>query len=148
MTTLGTRSPCGLNPFPMVFMRYSRIRHITDHVNASQVSGRPSLLDRTVSPVQIATNRAVAMVACAMGATLLPDAGSSCDEYPFASTVQGGVGASVRKVPLVEQFSQGGTLSIFYSLCGIFPSVPGLDEFLVVPVLAAPRSFSCGMFTR
>lgn len=38
----------------------------------------------------------------------------SCDEYPLASSEQGGSGASVRWVPLSENNSQGGTMSQFY----------------------------------
>jgi Deoxyribonuclease NucA/NucB len=39
---------------------------------------------------------------------------TSCDEYPFASTLEGGAGASIAPVPVSEQNSQGGTLSSFY----------------------------------
>jgi Deoxyribonuclease NucA/NucB len=38
---------------------------------------------------------------------------TSCDEYPFASSVQGGNGAIVRGVKLAENLSQGGQLSAF-----------------------------------
>ena len=38
----------------------------------------------------------------------------SLDEYPFASTFQGGAGASVAAVPPVEQTTQGNHLSAFY----------------------------------
>ncbi len=39
---------------------------------------------------------------------------TSCDEYPFASTDEGGASATIRLVPVPEQNSQGGTLSRFY----------------------------------
>lgn len=38
---------------------------------------------------------------------------TSCDEYPFASTVEGGSGAIVRGVPLSEYPRQGGQFSAF-----------------------------------
>ena len=38
----------------------------------------------------------------------------SCDEYPFASSNQGGLGSVIRRVPLVENNRQGGALSAFY----------------------------------
>lgn len=38
----------------------------------------------------------------------------SCDEYPFASTQEGGFGAVLKKVLLKENQSQGGQLSAFY----------------------------------
>jgi len=40
--------------------------------------------------------------------------GLSCDEYPFASTYQGGAGASTMPVPGWEQSVQGGVNSSFY----------------------------------
>jgi len=40
--------------------------------------------------------------------------GMSYDEYPFASTTEGGKGAYVTAVPKAEQDSQGGALSTFY----------------------------------
>ncbi|KAL3836340.1 hypothetical protein ACJMK2_021773 [Sinanodonta woodiana] len=40
--------------------------------------------------------------------------GQSCDEYPFASTSQGGRGATIRCVPAAENNSQGGQLNGFY----------------------------------
>jgi len=39
---------------------------------------------------------------------------TSCDEYPFASTVQGGSGSIVRGVTVSENRTQGGELSAFY----------------------------------
>ena len=40
--------------------------------------------------------------------------GNSLDEYPFASTQQGGSGAKVAEVPVTEQNRQGGKMSSFY----------------------------------
>lgn len=117
-------------------------------IATSQAAGSPNVLHRTANPILISLNRTAAMLKCAAGMTILPAAGSSCDEYPFASTYEGGGGATVRRVPLIEQYSQGGTISIAYTLCGIIPEIPGLKDFLVIPVVSAPRSFSCGMFSR
>ena len=38
----------------------------------------------------------------------------SCDEYPFASTLQGGYGAQIMGVPGTEQRTQAGEISGFY----------------------------------
>lgn len=38
----------------------------------------------------------------------------SCDEYPFASTFEGGLGAQTMGVPVSEQGDQGRDLSAFY----------------------------------
>ena len=144
-TSVG-RNPCGLNPFPMVFMSFSRIPSVMEHVAASQAAGRPMLLHRTFSPL-ILWNR---YRACGGGNgkanQILPATGSSCDEYPFASTYEGGDGSTTRYVPLTENLRQGGVLSIFYSLCGVQGDVTGLNEFIVVPVRNSTRSFSCGRF--
>ncbi|TFK45765.1 hypothetical protein OE88DRAFT_1097909 [Heliocybe sulcata] len=42
------------------------------------------------------------------------DGRTTCDEYPFASTSQGGGNAVTRCVSLAECRSQGGSLSSFY----------------------------------
>jgi hypothetical protein len=40
--------------------------------------------------------------------------GTSCDEYPFANTLEGGWGSFLRCIPLVENLSQGGQIRNFY----------------------------------
>lgn len=52
----------------------------------------------------------------------------SCDEYPFASSQEGGAGARTQEVPDREQNCQGGTLSRAYDLQKINIG----DEYLVV----------------
>ena len=94
-----------------------------------------------------ASNRRWAYRHCAQGMNrVAPDSGSSCDEYPYASTYEGGEHASVRRVALWEQFVQGGELSVFYTFCGIPGDVPVFKEFVVAPVAHAPRLFQCGLF--
>jgi len=51
-----------------------------------------------------------------------------CDEYPFATTREGGRGASIAPVPPVENRRQGGALSAFYAK----ERVRVGDPFLVV----------------
>jgi RHS repeat-associated protein len=46
-------------------------------------------------------------------------AGHSLDEYPFASTAEGGLGANVRAVPVGEQQYQSGVLGPFYKQHGL-----------------------------
>ncbi|PWN34487.1 uncharacterized protein FA14DRAFT_132103 [Meira miltonrushii] len=43
------------------------------------------------------------------------DSSNSCDEYPYASSQQGGKGAVTRCVPAHENSVQGGVISSFYS---------------------------------
>jgi hypothetical protein len=40
--------------------------------------------------------------------------GKSLDEFPFASSTQGGKGAAVAAIPVEEQNAQGGKMSSFY----------------------------------
>ncbi|MBT0565650.1 NucA/NucB deoxyribonuclease domain-containing protein [Williamsia sp. CHRR-6] len=63
---------------------------------------------------------------------------NSCDEYPFASTVEGGASASIAWVPLAEQVrvdgddidvAQGTLLSTFYRENRVIEG----DKFFVQP---------------
>lgn len=54
--------------------------------------------------------------------------GTSRDEYPYASTFEGGTGAMVAYVPKGEQNIQGGELS------GLYKKLSQGDAFLVLPV--------------
>ncbi|KAK0536240.1 hypothetical protein OC835_002080 [Tilletia horrida] len=48
-----------------------------------------------------------------------PTDSNSCDEYPYASSAEGGAGAVTRCVPSHENSVQGGTLSSFYTNNGV-----------------------------
>lgn len=50
----------------------------------------------------------------AIGHLGAPPAGFSWDEYPYASTLQGGAGATTMAVPIREQRVQGGQLNGLY----------------------------------
>lgn len=65
----------------------------------------------------------------------------SCDEYPFASSVEGGEGARTEEVPLREQNCQGGSLRGAYRKAGVTEG----DAFLVV--LSNPDSIADSTFT-
>ncbi|WP_371348159.1 NucA/NucB deoxyribonuclease domain-containing protein [Ancylobacter sp. IITR112] len=83
-------------------------------------AGRPAQLTRTTNQQVITQNRqascggvyaqTVTQLNQLAGGTVL-----SCDEYAFASTVQGGAGNQSMIVPLIENNSQGGILSGFYT---------------------------------
>lgn len=45
--------------------------------------------------------------------------GGETDEYPYASSAEGGAGSITRCVPSTENSRQGGTLSNFYTSHGI-----------------------------
>ncbi len=95
--------------FPTLTFRYSETPGIAANIETAQQSGTPSTLSRATNRSLIRANRRVAL----RGQTA-PGSGLSLDEYPFASTYQGGSGAQVAAVPVHEQNVQGGKLSIFY----------------------------------
>lgn len=58
-----------------------------------------------------------------------PTDSNSCDEYPYASSQQGGAGAVTRCVPAHENSVQGGTLSSFYTRSSIQDGDPYTVSF-------------------
>ena len=106
------------------------------------------MLDRSV--LTIGKNRSIARRKCRRGEDLpVLAGGTSCDEYPFASSRQGGAGGTVAKVPLTSNLRQGGVLRSFYFGCLISPDPTGLTnlgKFLVLPVSEAGKSFDCRIF--
>ena len=90
---------------PVFRIKRSTMPAIAEHISDAQAAGHPSTLTKTTQ-AQGEINRAAAIGSF--------NGIGSPDEYPFASTEQGGAGASVRGVPLREQQAQGGTLRQFY----------------------------------
>ena len=89
----------------MFVVSTKRTPAIAAHIRAAQAAGKPAILHR-VSPMP-ADRRP--------GACRGWRGPGSCDEYPFASTYEGGLGkASIAGVPLWEQRRQGGDLLAFY----------------------------------
>ncbi|MCQ4084079.1 NucA/NucB deoxyribonuclease domain-containing protein [Streptomyces sp. RB6PN25] len=88
--------------------------------------GRPGYgvpLHRTTEAQRIANRRAVC------GRLKPPAPGLSCDEYPFASTAEGGTfyappNRAIAWVPRAEQNEQGGFLNALYSTNRILPGDP------------------------
>ncbi|MGA9334840.1 MAG: RHS repeat-associated core domain-containing protein, partial [Rudaea sp.] len=140
-----TSGDCSQVRMPIVFMSETLMPGIGEHVQKSQALGSPAVLNRT-SLLKI-TNRALNIAKCKIGLGIsVANGGSSCDEYPFASTYQGGIGATVAKVPLYSNLVQGGVLSSFYYACFVPPDVFPVNEFLVIPVLSTPTNFECRFF--
>ncbi|CAB3986524.1 Hypothetical predicted protein [Paramuricea clavata] len=76
--------------------------------------GHPTLLQRITDKKAIDKNRRDS------GCTKMPKTpGNNCDEYPFASSKQGGKGAETMLVPIRENCKQGGLLGGFYKKNGI-----------------------------
>ena len=132
---------------PIVFMSESKMPGIGEHVMKSMAQGSPAIVHRTF--LLKLTNRLVATAKCRRGMSIsIVNAGTSCDEYPFASTYEGGLGSTVAKVPWLSNLIQGGVLSGFYSACMVEPEVLPLNEFLVLPVANGPAgaNFQCRYF--
>jgi hypothetical protein len=102
---------CGL---PTVVFKKSRIPNIVNNIRAALQAGHPRVLRRVTSEDTIDDNR---NEAC--GPVVCPGPGDpsnfiSCDEYPFASSREGGSGARTKCVPKRENDSLGATLGNFY----------------------------------
>jgi hypothetical protein len=81
----------------------------------AEIAKHPSWATLTrVSPAQAGKNRAVACKG------FKPPPGKSCDEFPYASTSQGGAGAARTAVNEKENSSQGGNLVGFYNANRLF----------------------------
>jgi uncharacterized Zn-binding protein involved in type VI secretion len=77
--------------------------------NMKQKMNKRKVLSRETNRRAKRRNRRAAL------ATSLPaGAGLSLDEFPFASSQQGGAGAAVSAIPESEQHAQGGKMSSFY----------------------------------
>jgi hypothetical protein len=106
-----TTPPPGTSAVPAVVFDKAQFPNIAPHIANAQKSGKPKRLRRLTDRSKIRRNR---REAC--GKFKGPD---TCDEYPFASSYEGGAGALVTSVPRSEQNSQGGTLSSFYQKHGL-----------------------------
>jgi len=107
-------------PVPVVEFSRSRSPNIAENFDEAVAQGQPTQLTRA-DAAQRDINRREALA----GHDPAPS-GQSLDEYPFASTLEGGSGASVRPVPIPEQNYQGGVLS------AAFKKIPVGEKFNVV----------------
>jgi len=113
-TKLTARQACVFGSFrPTV--RYSRaaLPEIAAHIARAVAAGRPGALHRARSGIAARRRAACPPAVVKRFRRARPD--GSCDEYPFASTEEGGAGASIANVPAAAQRVQGGLMSGFYS---------------------------------
>ncbi len=121
-------APLAILPVHNISLRCGR--HI---VFAQNELGKPKLLTRGYIGID-AVNRPLAQ----KGAVNYDPDNYWLDEYPFASTVEGGVGASVMMVDKREQRIQGGQISSMYNWVN-----PG-DRFFVLPISSKEYSYIMG----
>ncbi|AUS79578.1 hypothetical protein C1701_15875 [Actinoalloteichus sp. AHMU CJ021] len=105
----------------VVIMDAARMPHITRNISPAWSEGKEHVLTRSG-----VSRHANYKAAC--GGFVKKHVDGSCDEYAFASTVQGGIGARTEEVPAREQDCQGGTPAAAYRWQGIRAG----DDFLVV----------------
>ena len=96
----------GTSSYPTFVVDSNSTPNIANNIKNAQANGAPSVLTSTTDSDLIAANRRAATA----GFT----GPQSPDEYPFASTYEGGAGAYVSSVPIQEQRIQGGSLGTFY----------------------------------
>lgn len=113
-------------PLPVLVIDARKMPNIAKNIRDALREGYPETLTRETDPAVIKANRAEA---CAGFAGCL-----SPDEYPFASTREGGTGARVTGVPIEEQLRQGGVLRAFYRLYGLKAG----DKFRVILIGLPP----------
>ena len=94
---------------PILRFPCARMPNVCANMRNAIRLGRPRRLNRTTNRSQIRRNRRNS--GCRR---LRRRRGYNCDEYPFASTFQGGRGAVVRLVPRRENAIQGAVLGNFY----------------------------------
>jgi len=120
-----TKEPDQQKPPKYHYVYEETTPNIYNNTVTAQAAGKPDALTYGGVGFNMLTgNRDAAL--SAMHGTRPP--GMSYDEYPYASTVQGGAGSQVQLVPVREQNIQGGQLRALYSTMK-----PG-ESFIVVPV--------------
>ena len=109
----------------VVPMPKSIIPAVANHVSTAQSMGYPGFPTPLVrvTPAQKNLNRRAAL-AQVRGQS--PGLGNSWDEYPFASSAQGGAGAHMAPVPWLQNCIQGGIISGAYKIEKITPGTPYL----------------------
>ncbi|WP_259408273.1 NucA/NucB deoxyribonuclease domain-containing protein [Streptomyces akebiae] len=123
MTSTGLRETQCRN-LPVFVVDGKRTPEIAINDRSAIDKGHPLLLHYAKNKGENRDNRELA------GCMSAWTGSGSCDEYPFASTREGGLGAQTRGVPLSEQMKQGSDLSAFYRS----NKMQRNDEFLVAVI--------------
>jgi hypothetical protein len=113
----------GVRPQVVFSRSESGYKKVAAHMYyAINTLNKPSILHR-YSALKTANRQAAG---CYPGGPWLPKLlGYNCDEYPFASTEEGGAGSSIRGVPEKENSRQGGRLNIFFTNNHVLDHAPG-----------------------
>ena len=128
--------PCNVRGQANMFYPGNDTPITTAHIAMAIAGGQPARLNRISPGNPRGWLRSTPQ--CSGNVALL--SGMWCDEYPFASTRQGGPGSSVMLAPAFEQMLQGGKLGAFYGLCKVTPNVAPDDGFAVGPAPFLPTT--------
>ena len=101
--------PPSATPPPVVHYTTSNFPFIHRNIKTAIGIGKPRRLQYLADSAKADANRTAALAGHRPA-----KAGFSLDEYPFASSYQGGAGAEVAEVPTVEQGRQGNLMKTFY----------------------------------
>jgi RHS repeat-associated protein len=105
------------------FVLQSKTPRIYDHTINAMKKGHPVILHYDGNASRRDERRAMALKNYPTRSD-----GTTRDEYPYASTYEGGIGSLVAYVPAKEQSIQGGQLSAFYS------TLEQGEQFFVLPI--------------
>ncbi|MEV1116137.1 NucA/NucB deoxyribonuclease domain-containing protein [Actinosynnema sp. NPDC049800] len=110
----------------VVQLSAEKMPYITRNIQLAWAEDKPAILHKDAP----GTDQTKRNTVCGSGVFTKTFSDGSCDEYAFASTVEGGQWANVRteEVPLREQNCQGGTLRQEYRRANIQQG----DAFIVV----------------
>jgi hypothetical protein len=97
----------GQQVYPTYYVNATEMPNVASNILNAQRAGHPSVLTYG-GPGTNAVNRPLATAGIPRVRPL------SVDEYPFASTLQGGPGSWIGHVPPAENWLQGNQLSNFY----------------------------------
>lgn len=112
------------NGVPTVVFDRTKAPNIGKNFDDAVAAGHPTQLHRVTDEATKRANRREAL----KGHPKAPQ-GQSLDEYPFASSAEGGAGAQVKAVPREEQNYQGGQLGGTLNKCKVGNGDPYNVEF-------------------
>ena len=104
----------GRKEVPVYLLSRTLFKHVAQNVELGMSplgGGHPNLLQRALDGMKIQRRRAALR---GFAAIEIDSDYIEWDEYPFASTYQGGEGASVSPCPPDENWAQGQDLNYFY----------------------------------
>jgi len=107
-----------LKKIKVVPMPKSIIPAVAANITAAEASGKPMVLTRATAAQAIINRRN------AIAGHPPAGLGDSLDEYPFASSAQGGFGAVVAPVPAIQNSIQGGIIGGCYKIENITVGTP------------------------